>query len=187
MPLIRYNAFGFKPASFSAFDNSGLNTDNEISTTLAAPGISGRIQRLHCYFAGNGQTVTARCVAWLNGGAGICAKSAQFTAPSGSASTGGQTLNEQFMDAKFSLLVNSGALMFLGFWRDASKSSVWSVASTGSFNFQTDTSGDADSFASPSACAPTFTCGDVEMYADINGSDIKRLIYGFPCFSKGKH
>lgn len=179
-----FTRFGFQSATFSAFDHTGLNTQNETGSSFVAPPFSGRIQKLYIFFAGDGQTVTARCVAWIANGA-VIAKSPKFTAPSGTETTGGQTLNAQGTDG-ISQLTGSDQSLQLGFWRDAALSGVWSVLATGNFQVKTETSGDVGNFSGPTNCGAPFTCGDIQAYADLFGGDQKAVWRNYPAFIKNR-
>jgi len=180
MPLSCAQIIGSAPASFASFDTAGLNTDNEIATSpsFAAP-LPGRIIFLFVYFAGDGATVVARLVAWRTANLNPEVKSPQFTAPSGSASTGGQTLNTGCADGT-APVTGTDAAWWIGFWRAPSGSQVWSVASAGSFFFLTNTGADVGALSGSSSCASPFTCGSIEAYALICGGDMRTIQYAMP-------
>lgn len=166
---------GQASAGFSSFDNSGLNTDNEIgllNVAVASP-IAGRIRTLAAFFGGDGVSVNAILVGWDSVAFTPDAKSPQFSAPSGSHSTGGQTLNIQNTDGT-APVIGQGRSQYFGWWRDASSSAVWSVRGTGSFRRATSASlGNAPG----SVCGGAYVCGDIQAFG---------IVIGIP-FSKDGH
>lgn len=185
MPLVCFGTSGFVGVATSSVDNAGSNTDNEISTTPVSGFISGRVTKIHSYFAGHLATVTARCAAWRVSDGAIAAKSAQFTAAQGSGGVNGQFLNEKESDGSQLLLGNNDTL-WVGFWRLATGAAEWGVAGTGSFQFKTDTSGDIGVFSGNSNCGTPFICGNPQAYVDVVGGDVKSMTRNYVAMQRRK-
>lgn len=119
--------FGSNP-TFNSFHFSGVNAWNQESTnssfSITAP---GRVIDIGAYFAGDGETTNAQIGMWKASDNSLELSSSSFTAPSGSESTNGQTFNSRSVDYFF----NSTHSVEVGFWRDKAKSSVVSVATSG--------------------------------------------------------
>lgn len=174
---------GKTSSGFTSFNNSGLNTDNEVGTVLVVLPFSCRVYRLFAYFAGNGATVAAQIVAWLSDLSGN-ARTASFTAPSGTASTGGQTLNSGYSDG-VGKVFSSDLSVWIGFFRAPGGSSVWSVIGSGSFQFKSSSA--LDNFGASTACPGSgFACGDPEAFCDVIGGDMLNMTRGYPAYTRRK-
>jgi hypothetical protein len=182
MPFIAARLIGYQSGAFTTFSNSGLNTLNQIAsnTFIDTPNFPSIVYRYWAYFAGNGQTTNARLGHWSAATGALQGKSPQFTAPSGTLSTGGQTLNSLPSDGS-NLIMPSNFAIIAGFWRDASKSSVWSALGSGKFIQLTNTSGDIGTDAGGSFCTGV-GCGDIQAYTQLCGGDMKAITNRFPCF-----
>lgn len=136
--------FGQNPGSFNSFSFSGLNNLNQVGTSLQSMPATGTIYSVSCFFGGDGSAVNARLVIWDSSG-NILAQTATFSAPSGSRSSGGQSLQTQNLTSP--LFLSSGSQVFLGFWRDPAGGAVWSFnTSSGAWNENTNTSGSPGPF-----------------------------------------
>lgn len=189
MPLYATQQLGQAGQSFSSFNHSGLNTDNQVgnATLQQTCGVVGRARRFFVFMAGDGATVTARLGCWKVGGANPTVSfSNQFTAPSGSESTGGQVLNEQWSDGIHDAILDTTALLFFAFWRLASGSAVWSVQGSGDFQFKT-VGGDITDWSAATDCPGSgFTCGYLQAYGYIYGGSMKAIEYGAPLAARAR-
>lgn len=180
MAFCVYARIGKTGSGFSSFDTSGLNTDNEISTVGVALPFSCRVYRLFAYFAGNGAAVTAQLVAWLSDLSGN-ARTPSFTAPSGSAATGGQVLNSGYSDGNAKVF-SSDVAVWIGFFRAPGGSSVWSVLGSGTFLHKS--SSGLDNFGGNAGCGAPYTCGDIEAFCDVVGGDMMTMTRGYPAYTR---
>lgn len=170
MPLFGQATFGQQGGATSSVDNSGLNTDNEISTfTDYAPPLAGRLRTLNCYFAGHGGAVSANLVAWNQAGATVCAESGSFTAANGTGGSGGQTLYTQEVDqsSSFGSSVDPSSNVRFGFFVTPSQAREWGVAAAGNFMHQ------STSVVAPltplAGCGGPYVCGDIQSYGTMVG------------------
>lgn len=130
--------FGSQPGSWSAYEFTGLNTDNMIAQALATMPELGDVTSISCFFGGDGATVAAKLAIWDSSG-NLLAATPQFTAPSGSQSVGGQSWQTQSLSA--ALRLTAGQQVFIGWWRAPSGGAVWSYLASGDHKHKTDTSG----------------------------------------------
>ena len=136
--------FGQNPGSFNSFSFSGLNNLNQVGTSLQSMPATGTIYSVSAYFGGDGASVTAQRLIWDSSG-NILAQTASFSAPSGSHSSGGQSLQTQNLSTP--LYLASGTQVYIGFWRAPSGGAVWSFnTASGTWNDDTNTSGSPGSF-----------------------------------------
>lgn len=133
---------GSQPSSWSTFQFSGLNTNNQVGMGTFAMPEAGRINQLSCFFGGHTAAVTARLVLWDSSG-NIVAQSGSFSAAKGSGGTGGQAWQTQAIP---DVLASSGAAYYVGFWRDPAKDAEWSIAAGGTWRENTNTSGSPGAF-----------------------------------------
>jgi len=138
------STFGQNPGSFNSFAFSGLNNLNQVGTSLQTMPATGTIYSVSAFFGGDGSAVNAQMVIWSSAGS-ILAQSATFSAPSGSRSSGGQSLLTQNLATP--LYLASGTQVFIGFWRAPSGGAVWSFnTGSGTWNEDTNTSGSPGAF-----------------------------------------
>lgn len=152
------STFGQNPGSFNSFAFSGLNNLNQVATSLQSMPATGTIYSVSAFFGGDGASVNARMVVWDSSG-NILAQSATFSAPSGSRSTGGQSLQTQNLATP--LYLASGTQVYIGFWRDPGGGAVWSFnTASGTWDENTNTSGSPGAFTSL-----TSNTGQLEAFA----------------------
>lgn len=136
--------FGQNPGSFNSFAFSGLNNLNQVGTSLQTMPAAGYVYSVSAFFGGDGAAVNARMVIWDSSG-NILAQSATFSAPSGTRSSGGQSLLSANLTTP--LLLVATTQVFIGFWRDPAGGAVWSFnTASGTWDENTNTSGSPGAF-----------------------------------------
>jgi hypothetical protein len=114
---------GYNSPTFQSAYWAGLNNTNQMAIKVTAPSTGVTVTDLYAYFGGYGQTTSARLCIWNDdANKTLHAMSSAFTAPSYGLSVGGQGWQHATISATF----NDGVSFWIGWWRDAAKSQVWS-------------------------------------------------------------
>lgn len=150
----------------SATDNTNFNTNqgsqNQIGSKFTMPE-TGLIKTLHVFVAGTGGTITGQLVLWNSSGA-ILGQTGNITFASGSSSLNGQSF--QVADLQTPVLVSSGSVIYIGFWRNPSSSASYSWKNSGGIISPSPSAGTAN-VASPGTLAIGSTAtGQLSAYAD---------------------
>jgi hypothetical protein len=119
------------------FNFSGANTLNQCGSAVVMPA-NGRITDLGVYVSGDGASTSMILCLWDSTGA-LLAQTASFTCASGSHSVLGQAWQVQNLVTPYQ--ASSGVTYYIGFWRDATKSSIFTVNSSGTFTSNTNLTG----------------------------------------------
>lgn len=121
----------------SGFNFSGLNTDNVVccSTAGFAPPARGAMKgtAVWCYMAGHTAPVVTRGGIWLGNGT-LIGSCQPITVPRGTGAAGGQRWTRFPVDSP--PVLNSGTVVFIGWWRQANQDHEWSVFGAGNFSFE---------------------------------------------------
>jgi hypothetical protein len=124
---------GSDPATFTGYADSGLNTQNVLSTVPYTMPVAGFITQVSVYISGDGSAINAQGAIW-NVGASCISRSAIKSIAAGSLSVNGQA----WQTFPLSIIwVPSGTELFIGCWRDPAKSSVWGTVSGSSYTEST--------------------------------------------------
>ncbi len=130
--------FGNASTAWVNFLFSGGNTLNQnASGPFTIPEV-GLITDLFVYVSGDGQSTNMVLGLWDTSG-NLLAQTSSFTCPSGSRSLGGQGWRNASLITPYFAQANDQFL--IGFWRDATKSSVFCILGPGSFTGKTNLSG----------------------------------------------
>lgn len=143
------------------FNFSGVNTLNQCGSAVVMPA-NGRIYDLGVYVAGDGSSTPMILCLWDSSG-NLLAQTASFTCPSGSHSVLGQSWQVQNLVTPY--FATSGTTYYIGFWRTAGNSSIFTVNSSGTFTSNTNLTG------SPGALTlsnPFGTNHSMGVYGDYN-------------------
>ncbi len=119
------------------FNFSGSNTLNQCGSAVVMPA-NGLIYDLGVYVAGDGSSTPMILCLWDSTGA-LLAQTASFTCPSGSHSVLGQSWQVQNLVTPYR--ATSGTTYYIGFWRTAGNSSIFTVNSSGTFTSNTNLTG----------------------------------------------
>ena len=108
---------------------------NNVTDTMAIQvtmPVAGTITSVSAYFAGHGQTITARTCVW-NASRVLVAQSADLSVGSGTGGLGGQSFQTGTMTSAYAAA--NGEVLYIGFWRHANQSHEW-TEQNGSTEFQ---------------------------------------------------
>lgn len=128
----------------SAFNFSRVNSANVVASKFTMADI-GTITSLSVYMDGDTASATTVLGLWDGSTGALLAQTNSFSAPQGAESVGGQAWHTANLTVPF-FNNTPGRTFWIGFWRNASQSAVWSVTASGHFSALTDT-GAIGSFA----------------------------------------
>jgi hypothetical protein len=119
------------------FNFSGSNTLNQCGSIVTMP-TAGRIYDLGVYVAGDGSSTPMILCLWDVSG-NLLAQTGSFTCPSGSHTVLGQSWQVQNLVTPYQ--ATNGQQLYIGFWRTAANSDIFTVNSAGTFTSNTNLTG----------------------------------------------